>query len=163
MLKAAEFFVGGQQLVRLNEKVIGEVSREHGINATEMGVLLFLAGNPDLNTAKDIVESRSMTKSSVSRAVDSLVRQGYLSTLEDDSDRRITHLVLEEKASPVVKLGVRAQQEMLGLLCQGITEADLETFCRIYTRIQENAWEAMRICGNKTEKTFGPGIISFDS
>ena len=73
MLKAAEFFVGGQQLVRLNEKVIGEVSRDHGINATEMSILLFLAGNPDLNTAKDIVESRLMTKSSVSRAVDSLV------------------------------------------------------------------------------------------
>lgn len=66
MLKAAEFFVGGQQLVRLNEKVIGEVSRDHGINATEMSILLFLAGNPDLNTAKDIVESRLMTKSSVS-------------------------------------------------------------------------------------------------
>ncbi len=67
MLKAAEFFVGGQQLVRLNEKVIGEVSRDHGINATELSILLFLAGNPDLNTAKDIVESRLMTKSSVSR------------------------------------------------------------------------------------------------
>ena len=40
MLKAAEFFVGGQQLVRLNEKVIGEVSKDHGINATEMGILL---------------------------------------------------------------------------------------------------------------------------
>ena len=49
MLKAAEFFVGGQQLVRLNEKVIGEVSRDHGINATELSILLFLAGNPDLN------------------------------------------------------------------------------------------------------------------
>ena len=85
MLKAAEFFVGGQQLVRLNEKVIGEVSRDHGINATEMSILLFLAGNPDLNTAKDIVESRLMTKSSVSRAVDSLVRQGYIHTREDDS------------------------------------------------------------------------------
>lgn len=82
MLKAAEFFVGGQQLVRLNEKVIGEVSRDHGINATEMSILLFLAGNPDLNTAKDIVESRPMTKSSVSRAVDSLVRQGYIHTRE---------------------------------------------------------------------------------
>lgn len=62
MLKAAEFFVGGQQLVRLNEKVIGEVSRDHGINATELSILLFLAGNPDLNTAKDIVESRLMDK-----------------------------------------------------------------------------------------------------
>lgn len=105
--------MGGQQLVRLNEKVIGEVSRDHGINATEMSILLFLAGNPDLNTAKDIVESRLMTKSSVSRAVDSLVRQGYIHTREDDSDRRITHLVLEEKASPVIELGVQAQQEML--------------------------------------------------
>lgn len=67
-----------------------------------------------------------MTKSSVSRAVDSLVRQGYIHTREDDSDRRITHLVLEEKASPVIELGVQAQQEMLCFLCQGISEAVLE-------------------------------------
>ena len=64
MLKAAEFFVGGQQLVRLNEKVIGEVSRDHGINATEMSILLFLAGNPDLNTAKNIVVIRRSESSS---------------------------------------------------------------------------------------------------
>lgn len=152
MLKAAEFFVGGQQLVRLNEKVIGEVSRDHGINATEMSILLFLAGNPDLNTAKDIVESRLMTKSSVSRAVDSLVRQGYIHTREDDSDRRITHLVLEEKAFPVIELGVQAQQEMLCFLCQGISEAELENFCRIHTRIRENAREAMKVYGTKNEK-----------
>lgn len=152
MLKAAEFFVGGQQLVRLNEKVIGEVSRDHGINATEMEILLFLSGNPSLDTAKDIVESRLMTKSSVSRAVDSLVRQGYLHTREDASDRRITHLILEKKAGPVIGLGVQAQQEMLSFLCQGIPEQELETFCQIHARVQENAREAMRLCGNRNEK-----------
>ena len=152
MLKAAEFFVGGQQLVRLNEKVIGEVSKDLGINATEMGILLFLSGNPSLDTAKDIVENRMMTKSSVSRAVDSLVRQGYIRTREDAFDRRITHLVLEEKASPVIELGVQAQQEMLCFLCQGISEAELENFCRIHTRIRENAREAMKVYGTKNEK-----------
>ncbi|MFQ9151150.1 MAG: MarR family winged helix-turn-helix transcriptional regulator [Blautia sp.] len=104
--------MGGQQLVRLNEKVIGEVSKDHGINATEMGILLFLSGNPSLDTAKDIVENRMMTKSSVSRAVDSLVRQGYIRTREDAFDRRITHLVLEEKADPVIELGMQAQEEV---------------------------------------------------
>ena len=153
MLKATEFFVGGQQLVRLNEKVIGEVSRDHGINATEMSILLSLAGNPELDTARDIVETRSMTKSSVSRAVESLVRQGYIHTREDHEDRRITHLVLEEKASPVIEVGIQAQQEMLDFLCQGISRKELESFCRIHNQIQENAREAMRICGNKIEKT----------
>ena len=153
MLKAAEFFVGGQQLVRLNEKVIGEVSKDHGINATEMGILLFLSGNPSLDTAKDIVENRMMTKSSVSRAVDSLVRQGYIRTREDASDRRIIHLVLEEKADPVIKLGMQAQEEAFFFLSRGISEKELENFCRIHTLIQENAREAMKFCGNKNERS----------
>ena len=153
MLKAAEFFVGGQQLVRLNEKVIGEVSKDHGINATEMGILLFLSGNPSLDTAKDIVENRMMTKSSVSRAVDSLVRQGYIRTREDASDRRITHLVLEEKADPVIELGRQAQEETFFFLSRGISEKELENFCRINTLIQENAREAMKSCGNKNERS----------
>ena len=153
MLKAAEFFVGGQQLVRLNEKVIGEVSKDHGINATEMGILLFLSRNPSLDTAKDIVENRMMTKSSVSRAVDSLVRQGYIRTREDAFDRRITHLVLEEKADPVIELGMQAQEEAFFFLSRGISEKELENFCRIHILIQENAREAMKFCGNKNERS----------
>ena len=66
-----------------------------------------------------------MTKSSVSRAVDSLVRQGYIRTREDASDRRITHLVLEEKADPVIELGMQAQEEAFFFLSRGISEKEL--------------------------------------
>ena len=41
MLKAAEFFVGGQQLVRLNEKVIGEVSKITGSMPQKWGSCCF--------------------------------------------------------------------------------------------------------------------------
>lgn len=151
MLKAAEFFVGGQQLVRLRKSdrrgVEGSRDQRHGDEYPS-----FPRRKSGSEYGKDIVESRLMTKSSVSRAVDSLVRQGYIHTREDDSDRRITHLVLEEKASPVIELGVQAQQEMLCFLCQGISEAELENFCRIHTRIRENAREAMKVYGTKNEK-----------
>ena len=147
MLKAADFFVEEQQLARLNEKIVGEVSREHGMNSTELGILMFLANNPQYDTAKEIVEYRGMTKSCVSKAVDSLVRQGYLSTREDDADRRITHLVLEEQAGLAIAEGLQAQERLMAYICQGLSAEEMEGFCKIYNRIMENTKEALKLCG----------------
>lgn len=147
MLDAAEFFVDGQQIVRLNEKIIGEVSREYGINTTELCILIFLANNPQYDTAREIVEYRMLTKSRVSKAVDSLVRQGYLTTREDETDRRIIHLVLEEKANTVIDLGLQAQRYMINMICRGISEDDMESYCRIHDRMIENTREALKLCG----------------
>lgn len=54
-----------------------------------------------------------------------------------------------KRLPPVIELGVQAQQEMLCFLCQGISEAELENFCRIHTRIRENAREAHEGLWNK--------------
>lgn len=147
MSNRIDFLVEVQQVMRLNDKVIGEVSREYGINKTELEILIFLASNPDLDTAREIVEYRVMTKSCVSKAVDSLVRQGYLITREDEEDRRIIHLVIEERAGEVIELGLRAQRNMIAQIFKGISDEQLEIIREIQERITENTREALRLCG----------------
>lgn len=142
MLNAA-FFVNGQQVFRLNEKVIGEVSREYGISRTELDILMFLANNSQYDTAKEIVENRMITKSCVSKAVESLVKKGYITTREDEADRRIIHLVLKEEADEVISLGMKAQENMAEKICSGIPAEDMEAFNRTYEKIAENIKEKL--------------------
>lgn len=147
MSDKVDLLADGQQLLRLHEKILGEASKEYGMNKTEMGILLFLYNNPQYDTAKEIVEYRMMTKSCVSRAIDSLVKQGYLSTREDENDRRLLHLELQEKTQPVIEAGLLARRQMFQNIFTGISDEEQENFCDVYQRVLENTREALKGCG----------------
>ena len=124
----------GQQLVRILDRTLSDTARDFGMNKTELGVLMFLYENPDKDTAKNIVECRMLTKSCVSKAIDSLVKQEYLKVQEDQKDRRILHLIVQEKAAESVQAGEEAQRQ---ILC-GITEEEKQTFLQVCRKIQDN-------------------------
>ena len=144
MLRDADFFVAGQQITRLRERVLGEVASGCGMTRTELEVLLCLAENPRLDTARELVEYLMLTKSCVSKAVDSLVRQGYLSTREDAADRRIIHLTAEEKAGEAIRLGRKAKQEMEDLIQRGVSDQEIQVFRSLYGKVLENTREALK-------------------
>lgn len=50
-----------------------------GLSMREMNVLLFLANNPQYDTARDVTEFRGLSKSQVSQAVELLVAEGLVS------------------------------------------------------------------------------------
>lgn len=56
-----------------------------GLSMREMNVLLFLANNPQYDTARDVTEFRGLSKSQVSQAVELLVAEGLVSRTPDSS------------------------------------------------------------------------------
>ena len=65
--------IEGQMLIRVLDRTIQETARNFGLNKTELLVLLFLYENPEKDIAKNIADCQMLTKSSVSKAIDSLV------------------------------------------------------------------------------------------
>lgn len=141
--------VRGQFLKKLYHNLLEEVEDRYQMRGMEIDVLLFLANNPDYDTAKDIVELRSLTKSHVSQAVDALMHKGYLTGVRDEKDRRCIHLVLEESAKPAVEEARRKQRECIQILLQGIPEEEKLVFQRVNQKIYENAKEALAAKGRK--------------
>ena len=68
--------------------VLKRICSERGLSLLEVKVISFLHNNPEMNAAGDIAEYRLLSKGNVSRAVDSLIRQGYLRRVPDTADRR---------------------------------------------------------------------------
>ena len=141
MQNEVEFLVEGQQLVKRHDRILAEVSGEFGMNKTELAVLMFLSENPEKDTARDIVEGRLLTKSCVSKTIDSLVRQDYLITREDPGGRRVLHLEIQEKAREAARAGVKAQKDMMTVLEGGITDQEKEVFFQILQKILKNIKE----------------------
>ena len=115
------------------------VGRKFGLARVELDILLFLANNPQFDTATEIVQWRNISKAHVSQGVKALEQRGYLERWYARDNRRTIHLRLREEAGAAVEAGRAAQHRYRSLLFQGFSEEELEQFCGFFGRIAANA------------------------
>ena len=109
-----------------------------GITMREVHVLLFLANNPDYDTARDITVLRGISKSQVSQAVDLLVAQGFLTRTPDQTDRRIVHLAISKAGLPLAR-ECQSIQEFCGTqLVRGMTDKEAATLRALFDTVLDN-------------------------
>lgn len=146
MLHPTEALLFSSQFRRLYDKNIKGMAERYGLTPAEVNVLLFLANNPEYDTGKDISELRLLPKSCVSRAVDSLIRQGFLASHEDEKDRRILHLSILPAAAGVVMDAQDSQQEFLSCTFHNFSEEERQSLDHLMTKLTENIREALEKC-----------------
>ena len=112
--------------------------QEVGIPQTAFDILMFLADNPEFDTARDVVETRYIKANLVSVNVESLVREGYLKREKSLSDRRKTRLVCTEKAWPIVERGRQIQESFVKELFKNIDEQMREDFFQVLRILEDN-------------------------
>ena len=120
------------------------VGREFGLARVELDILLFLANNPQFDTATDIVERRCISKAHVSQSVKSLEQRGYLERRYVGDNRRTIHLRLLEGAQAAVDAGRQAQTRCFATLLEGFGEDEVEQLRSFLGRISDNAWAQMK-------------------
>lgn len=111
------------------------------LNSMEADVLLFLGNNPGYDTASDMVQLRQLTKSHVSKAVESLTAKGLLAQERDKINRRRVHLLLLPAALPILEEGQQAQQRFVDALTRGFSPEDKAAMQRMLETIVRNAME----------------------
>ena len=98
------------------------LAQEHSFSMREINVLLFLANNPEFDTARDITEYRGISKSQVSQAVDFLTEQGYLRRTVDREDRRVVHLAITPDGAPIAQAAQDIQADCGRALLTDLSE-----------------------------------------
>jgi len=96
-----------------------------GLSMREASVLLFLANNPEYDTARDICLLRGFSKSQVSQSVDLLVAEGFLERATDQTDRRVVHLSITPEGLPLAKECQEIQAQCGQQLLSGLSAADV--------------------------------------
>lgn len=137
------------QLVRTTQRVrhlydsrCKTLSTQYQLTKNEIDVLLFLANNAPLDTARDIVEYRAISKSHVCQSVERLTRRGFLTGAQDEKDRRCIHLQLQPAVMPIVRQAQQMQQDFFHTLYQGVTQDELEVVKAVFQKISDNIEEA---------------------
>ena len=121
----------------------------------ESGVIMCLS-TTKVDTAGRIARRMGVSRSLMSKAVDHLVRGGWIETKPDQSDRRMVHLVLLPKAEPAVKRCRELKHEYYEKMCAGVSPEDMQVFHRVMEQIRrnlENFTETGRYPEMRKEKT----------
>ena len=128
-----------EQLIKLHNRLFGRLAQQFSLSHTEIQLILFLSSHPGRRIAQDIVRLRLLSKASVSRAVESLRKKGYLDCQTSETDRRSVQLTLSPKAQDVLQENRRLQQEMLSALLQDVPAEDYQTMMSVIERMNRNA------------------------
>ena len=137
------------QIARIIHTELRKVLADEDLSAVESGVIMCLS-TTKVDTAGRIARSL------MSKAVDHLVRGGWIETKPDQSDRRMVHLVLLPKAEPAVKRCRELKHEYYEKMCAGVSPEDMQVFHRVMEQIRrnlENFTETGRYPEMRKEKT----------
>ena len=78
------------------------VCKQYDLTRMELDILLFLANNPQYDSAKDIIERRKLTKSHVSTSIKSLTKNNYLKPVYLPNNKKTVHLKLLNSADEII-------------------------------------------------------------
>ncbi len=131
------------KLKKLYEKMFASVIEELKLTQNEIDVLLFLHNNKPLDTAKDIVEYRAISKSLISKSTDSLIKKGLLDYGEDKGDKRCIHLKIQPSAAPIIDQLRQVQKQFFSILYTNVTSEEEAVIEKVLKKIQQNAANAM--------------------
>ena len=124
-------------------KMCEPILHEFDIPQVSFDILMFLKNNPDLCTAQQISEFRNIKKNLVSVHVDKLVTAGYLQRGIVAGDRRKILLSCTEKAEPILKAGLKMQQNFNHRLIFNIPEEYMSIYKEIIESMANNARQMM--------------------
>ena len=133
-----DYLTFSKKFMHVYESFCTSTCKKHNLNQSAYNLILFLANNPSLNTAKDICEIRGMKKGITSVTIERLVQDGYLQRESDPSDRRIQRLYTTKKCLPVIEEGRAMQKDFFSMLSAGLSEDELAQFAATAQKIKEN-------------------------
>ena len=132
-----------QHFQRFYQKSLQPQGEALGLSQLEMGVLLFLHNNPELNAARDVVSLRGFAKSNVSAAVERLEREGWLRVEPDPESRRVKRLYLQPGREEALSALAACQERCFAAATEGFAPEELETLKKQFARMDQNIKRAL--------------------
>ncbi len=135
---ASRMFNSANRFIEAYHTALQPICKDTGLPPMAVDILMFLANNPDSNTAGDICRCRGLKTGIVSVHVDRLVNEGLLLRQDIPGDRRKTRLVCTEAANGVIEKGREVQKNFAQRLLVGMSDTDIEVFQHCLTVLGEN-------------------------
>lgn len=118
----------------LYQELLSPICKKYDLTDSEIVILLFLASEPDGDTATDIVLRQRLKKSVVSVSLRDLQDRGLITSSYLDGNRRSLHLDITDKAKDIVLEARKVQEEYYKILTEGLSSKE-KTNLRNYLEV----------------------------
>ena len=133
--------VKAQSIKKMYDGLYDDLKIKYGLTMNEIMFLLYLDKHQMKNTAREIVEDLMMTKSHISKSVDSLAKDNIIIRVRDEQDRKIIRLYINKTADDLLN-DLRNREKLINKnITKGISKEDLETFDMVLKCMQRNVIE----------------------
>nr|WP_283104384.1 MarR family transcriptional regulator [Shewanella inventionis] len=103
-----------------------------------MRVLKMISFNNNHVTANDIVQKTLIDKAQLARLIKELIGLGYVTKLDNPTDKRSYYLGISSEGIDVVKQLSVAEQRVNEIMKSGLTEQDIADFTRLAKHMAQN-------------------------
>ena len=135
---ASKMFNSANRFVEAYHAALQPICRDTGLPPMAVDILMFVANNPDNDTAKDICRCRGLKAGIVSVHIDRLVNEGLLLRQDVPDDRRKRRLVCTEAAGGIIERGRELQKNFAQRLLSGLSDSEIEVFHNCLTVLGNN-------------------------
>ena len=119
---------------------IESIAKNLKLTKPEVDILIFLVNNKE-NRGCDICDFRGFSKSYVSKAVNKLLKRGYITIKQDEKDKRYQHIIINECAEEIVSKLQDVQKKHMQYLKRNIDPDDFKVFMKVMKQIVNNMLE----------------------
>ena len=126
-------------LGRYIEQSSSDLKLEENVSRSNVWIISYLAHHSDKDIfQKDIENTFSIRKSTVSKVIGLMEEKGYLCRKDVDYDARLKKLVLTEQGWRLHSLMCEERKRIEKSLRQNISEDELQTFFLVIEKIKNN-------------------------
>ena len=137
-METNDIVMSGLQLKKLIEKKVGPIIEEYDLRPVELDILVFLYREKTIDTAKEIIKKKHLSKAHISKSIDNLRCKGFIQVNEDENDHRVLHISLTEKSKEVSGKVISVYAECRDIMEKNISVDDLEVVKKVISKINQN-------------------------
>ena len=130
--------VQAQSIKKMYDSLYDDLRIKYGLTMNEIMFLLYLDKHKMKNTAREIVEDLMVTKSHISKSVDSLAKENIIIRVQDTYDRKVIRLYINETANDLLEDLKRREKFIDNNIIQGVTEEEFEIFSNVLEKMKGN-------------------------
>jgi DNA-binding MarR family transcriptional regulator len=121
-----------QEIREYKEKLLGQDELSH-LTMTEYYYLIAI-NKLDSPTYSDLAKELKVTKPSVTANVNKMIQKGYIYKVQNQKDKRVFHLQLDEKGEKLIKVEKNISYEFAKNAVSCLTEVEQEQLQRIFEK-----------------------------
>jgi len=138
MAEIKEIWLHAHNMIRSARQIINYNLRPLGLSSAEGNILLHLFTQGQEMAQELLVEQLDVSKSAISRTLNSLETKGYVSRQRDPEDGRAHRVQLTEKAYQIGPAVERVYNHVYSVATKDISMEEFENFINLFARMSDN-------------------------